>query len=77
MLPLLDIECRRPSRCYLAMILINHGANANHTSAQARFTPLHWLAFWGDYRATRVILKCNLKDTVQPKSKKKKAESSD
>lgn len=22
-------------------------------------TPLHWLAFWGDYRATSVLLKLN------------------
>ena len=22
-------------------------------------TPLHWLAFWGDYRATCVMLKLN------------------
>jgi len=29
-------------------------------------TPLHWLAYWGDWRAVRVVLSLNRIDFVQP-----------
>lgn len=63
---LLDKECRRPSRCFLVKLLINFGANPNHISNEALLTPMHWLAFWGDHRSVRIMLKLNREDLIHP-----------
>lgn len=47
-------------------LLINFGANPNHVSPEAELTPLHWLAFWGDHRSVRVMLKLNRSDLIRP-----------
>lgn len=64
---LFDQECRRPSRCYIVKMLINFGANPNHLSTEVLMTPLHWLAFWGDHRAVRIMVKLNREDLINPK----------
>ena len=46
-----DVECARPSRNYLCQLLIQAGADPNIISEQVLHTPLHWLAYHGDYRA--------------------------
>lgn len=61
----MDVESRRPSRCYLVQLLINFGANPNHTAGMSEYSPLHWLAFWGDHRAVRIMLVLNREDLLK------------
>jgi len=35
------------------------GANPNVFSKSVLHTPLHWLAYWGDYKAIKVLLDLN------------------
>jgi len=62
-----DDECKKKSRSYLTKILIDFGADPNLHSPEVNHTPLHWLAFWGDHRAVRVVLQLNRVDFIQPK----------
>jgi hypothetical protein len=40
-------------------LLLENGADASFQTYISKMTPLHWLAYWGDYRATIVYLKKN------------------
>ena len=62
-----DNECKMKSRCYLTKVLIDFGADPNVHSPEMLHTPLHWLAFWGDHRAVRILLQLNRIDFIQPK----------
>jgi len=67
MLQLIDDECTKPSRNYITKLLIEQGANPNIQSPEVLHTPLHWLAYWGDHRAVKVLLELNSYDLIQPK----------
>jgi hypothetical protein len=43
----------------LVNLLIENGAESSFQTSISKSTPLHWLAYWGDYRATLVMLKKN------------------
>ena len=62
-----DEECRKPSRCYLAKLFISKGADPNLVATTVEHTPLHWLAFWGDYRACKVVLNLNEESRMKRK----------
>lgn len=59
-----DPECRKPSRAYLTKLFIEMGVNPNLTAHTVKMIPIHWLAFWGDYRAIKVFLNLNTRDKV-------------
>ena len=46
--------------------MIEHGANANAFSQSVKHTPLHWLAYWGDWRAIHALLRLNRRDNIAP-----------
>lgn len=54
-----DSECPKGSRAYLLNLLLAHGANPNVISGEVRHTPMHWLCYWGDWRAVRLLLAAN------------------
>jgi hypothetical protein len=56
---MVDKECKHPSRNQILHLLITNGANPNFISKEIEHTPLHWLAFWGDHRAIKILLKLN------------------
>lgn len=62
----IDLECTKPSRALLTKFLLIRGADPNIQSPNVLHTPLHWLAYWGDYRAIKQLLKHNQLDLVQP-----------
>ena len=61
---LIDEECQKPSRAYLVKLLIENGANPNKVSQGVFHCPIHWLCYWGDWRATKVLLKMNSLDKI-------------
>lgn len=63
---LIDEECIKPSRQYLVKQFINYGSNPNVMCPQINHTPLHWLAYWGDHRAARVLMYLNKIEQVMP-----------
>ena len=56
---LIDKECAKPSRAYLVKLFMNHDANPNIFSEGVKHSPIHWLCYWGDWRATTVLLRLN------------------
>ena len=46
--------------------MIEQGANPNVQSPLVSFTPLHWLAYWGDHRAIKELLELNRIEFIQP-----------
>jgi len=62
---LIDSECKVQSRAYLVKLLITHGANPNMQSPRVWHTPLHWLCYWGDWRAVNQLLKLNTIDKIK------------
>ena len=44
---------------------MHHGANPNKRSHFVKSTPLHWLAFYGDWRAIRILLAMNKPSMVE------------
>ena len=54
-----DSECREGSRVYLLNLLLQHNANPNVISGAVRHTPMHWLCYWGDWRAVKLLLAAN------------------
>jgi len=65
--PLVDDECRHPSRVLLTKLMIEMGADPNVQSPEVLHTPLHWLSYWGDHRAIKQLLEANRLDLVFPK----------
>lgn len=51
-----DVECRKASRVYLVKLFCEMGADPNIEAEKVDMTPLHWLAFWGDYRSVKVMM---------------------
>jgi len=62
---LIDSECKKQSRAYLVKLLITNRANPNMQSPTVEHTPLHWLAYWGDWRAVNQLLKLNTIDKIK------------
>jgi hypothetical protein len=62
--PLIDRECIRPSRVLLTKLFIELGSDPNHFSPEVNMTPLHWLCFWGDHRASRMLCFLNRQDLM-------------
>ena len=56
---LVDLECKKPSRAYLVKLFIENGSNPNMMSEGVKHAPIHWLCFWGDWRATTILLRMN------------------
>ena len=52
-------ECPRGTRAYIINLLFAHGANPNIYSVDVKHTPLHWLCYWGDWRAVELLLQYN------------------
>jgi ankyrin repeat protein len=52
-------EIVKPSRYYILKMLLEHGANPNHRSNDMKYTPLHWLAYYGDWKAIKLLLQMN------------------
>lgn len=59
-----DGECRHGSRVLCAKVLMERGADPNIQSPEVLHTPLHWLAYWGDHRATKAVLDINSKQHI-------------
>ena len=59
-----DDECIGPTRASLVKLMITYGANPNVYTKSVLHTPLHWLAYWGDWQAIRVLLKLNTREKI-------------
>ena len=54
-----EMECQQPSRILITKLFIDAGASISFQTEVTEMTPLHWLAYWGDYWAMLVALNKN------------------
>jgi ankyrin repeat protein len=62
---MIDSECKIQSRAYLVKLFIENGADPNLLSPKVEHSPLHWLCYWGDWRAVKQLLKLNSLDKLK------------